>query len=233
MILTGHQPTYLPWLGLFHKISLADSFVSFNQVQYLTKDWNNRNRIKTPQGPMWLTVPVLSKGYLKKKITEIEINNSLPWRRQHWRSLLANYRRSPYFQNFSDFFEDVYQREWHFLAELDEYMLKWFLKTLGIQTRFLDASQFEFQGAKSELVLDMCRQLRADTCVFGALGKEYVKVEEFETAGIKVVFQDYNHPTYPQQHGAFVSHLSIVDLLFNCGPDSLAILKKDQIPLNV
>lgn len=224
MILTAHQPVYLPWLGLFHKIALADTFVSFNQVQYLPKDWNNRNRIKTPQGPLWLSVPVLRKGYLEKKITEIEINNAEPWRRKHWRSLLANYRAAPHFKMYSAFFEDVYQRDWRFLADLNDYMLKWFLGTLGIRCKFLAASEFQFQGEKSDLVLDMCKQLGATTYIFGALGKEYANVEQFEAAGTKVLFQDYHHPEYPQQHGAFVSHLSIVDLLFNCGESSADIL---------
>jgi len=229
MILTAHQPVYLPWLGLFHKIALADTFVSFNEVQYLPKDWNNRNRIKTPEGPIWLSVPVLNKGHLKKKIREMEIDNSQPWRGKHWRSLLANYRQAPCFKKYGDFFEDVYKREWRFLAELNDYMLKWFLKTLGIQVEFLAASQFQFQGAKSDLVVDMCKQLGAAVCIFGALGREYVNMEVFEKAGIKMVFQDYQHPIYPQQRGSFASNLSIVDLLFNCGDSSADILMSGNV----
>lgn len=224
MILTAHQPVYLPWLGLFHKIALADTFVSFNQVQYLPKDWNNRNRIKTPQGPMWLTAPVLGKGYLEKKINEIEIDNSKPWQRKHWRSILGNYRSAPYFGKYSDFFEDVYRREWHLLVDLNDFMLKWFLDTLGIEVKFLTASNYSFQGRKSDLVLDMCKQLDADVYIFGALGKGYATVEEYERMGVRLVFQEYHHPEYPQLHGSFVSHLSIVDLLFNCGSSSLDIL---------
>lgn len=224
MILTAHQPVYLPWLGLFHKIAVSDKFVSFNQVQYLPKDWNNRNRIKTPQGPLWLTVPVLTKGYLEKQITEIEINNVEPWRRKHWRSLLGNYRGAPYFKIYSDFFEELYKRDWRFLAAFNDHMLQWFLKTLGIQVEFHAASQFQFQGTKSDLVLDMCKQLGADVYIFGELGKGYADVEAFQKAGKEVIFQKYEHPVYPQQHGAFISHLSIVDLLFNCGDSSLDIL---------
>ena len=98
MILTAHQPAYLPWLGLFHKIALADRFVSFDQVQYQPKDWNNRNRIKTVSGPIWLTVPVLRKGYLEKKICDIAINNDIPWAHKHWKSLQSNYAKAPCFR---------------------------------------------------------------------------------------------------------------------------------------
>lgn len=229
MILTAHQPVYLPWLGLFHKIALADVFVSFNQVQYLPKDWNNRNRIKTPQGAIWLTVPVLRKGYLEKRISEIEINKNHAWRRKHWRSMLVNYRSAPYFKKYSAFFEDLYQREWHLLADLNEYMLKWFLNILGINVRFLSAAEYQFEGKKSDVVLDMCKQLGAGVYIFGALGKGYADVEGFKRARIGVVFQDYHHPEYAQQYGPFVSHLSIIDLLFNYGDSSLDILMSGNI----
>ena len=228
--LTAHQPVYLPWLGLFHKIWLADTFVSFNRVQYLPKDWNNRNRIKTAAGPIWLSVPVLRKGHRERPLDEIEINNALPWQRKHWRSLEAAYRKAPYFADYAAYFEYVYEQEWRTLAELDESMLQWFLDTLGIRVRFLKASDFDFAGTKSELVLDMCTQLDARTYVFGALGRDYARAEDFAERGIEIVFQDYRHPTYPQLYGDFVPYLSVVDLLFNCGPDSLEILTSGQDP---
>ena len=231
MILSAHQPVYLPWLGLFHKIAVADAFVSFNQVQYLPKDWNNRNRIKTAAGPQWLTVPVLRKGYLEKCISEIEINNGVPWRRKHWRSLEANYRASPHFDDYAAFFEGVYAQDWQYLAELNETMLRWFVQTLGIDTHLLNAAEFDFQGRKSDLVLDMCKRLDADVYVFGALGRDYAVVEDFEAAGVRAVFQEYVHPRYPQLHGEFVPYLSIVDLLFNCGPESLEILMSGQVEI--
>jgi hypothetical protein len=107
-------------------------------------------------------------------------------------------------------------------------MLRWFLVALGIHVRFLRASELGLEGTKSDLVLDMCRKLGAKTYIFGALGQDYARVEDFQQAGVEVVFQDYRHPEYPQLHGGFASHLSIIDLLFNCGPKSLEILMKDQ-----
>jgi len=224
VILTAHQPVYLPWLGLFHKIALAELFVSFNQVQYQPKDWNNRNRIKTPTGPIWLSVPVRRKGYLDKTISDIEIDNTSAWGRKHLNSLRLNYAKAPHFRRYVDFFEDTYAREWHSLVELNESMLRWFLATLGIATPMRSAAEWSFQGTKSELVLDMCRQAGATTYIFGAMGRGYADIAAFERAGVHVLFQDYRHPTYPQLHGEFVPNLSIVDLLFNCGERSLDIL---------
>ncbi len=233
MILTAHQPVYLPWLGLFHKIALSDEFVSFDGVQYQVKDWNNRNQIKTPQGPLWLTVPVLSQGYREKTIRDMEINNGVPWRRKHWKSLSINYAHAPFFARYAPFFEETYRKPWKFLAELNEHMLLWFLEILGIQVKFSRASDQGFHGTKSDLVLDMCSRLKADVYLFGAQGRDYARVEDFHARGIRAVFQDYKHPVYPQQHGPFLSHLSIVDLLFNCGPDSFRVLMEGQTALPV
>lgn len=229
MILTAHQPVYLPWLGLFHKIALADAFCYFDDVQYLKKDWNNRNKIKTPQGPLWLTVPVLTSEHREKAIREIEINNATSWRKKHLSSISNNYRKAPYFEKYAPFFEDVYGRKWKYLSELNEYMLKWFLKELGINVAYHKASELHFEGAKSELVLDMCKKLKADTYIFGALGKEYAKEEDFTAAGIQIEFQEYHHPVYPQLYGDFVPYMSIIDLLFNCGDKSLEILMSGNI----
>ncbi|MFC1709842.1 WbqC family protein [Candidatus Omnitrophota bacterium] len=229
MILTAHQPVYLPWLGLFHKIALADTFVSFNQVQYLPKEWNNRNMIKTVTGNAWLTVPVLKKGHREKTISEIQINNDIPWQRKHWKSIYLNYKKASYFMKYADFFEEVYKKEWSKLSDLNDYMLKHFLKILGIKVGFTNAANFDFQGKKSDLVLDMCKKLRADVYIFGSLGRDYANVDTFRKEDINVLFQEFKHPIYPQLHGKFISHLSIVDLLFNCGERSLEILMEGNV----
>ena len=229
MILTAHQPVYLPWLGLFHKIALAETFVYFDQVQYLPKDWMNRNKIRTKSGSIWLTVPVLRKGYRDLKTSEIEINNSIDWQKKHLRSISLNYKKSPYFENYIPFFEDVYSRKWKFLGELNEYMLKWFLDELGIKVNFLNANDFKFQGEKSSLILNMCKELNASTYIFGMLGKDYADVQEFEKNKIGLIFQNYNHPKYSQLYREFISHMSVIDLLFNHGPKSLEIILSNNI----
>ena len=228
MILTAHQPSYLPWLGLFHKIALVDKFVFFDQAQYRPKTFFNRNSIKSANGALVLTLPVLTKGYRDKKFFEIEINNTLPWRRKHWRAIKANYAASPYFKTYSDFFDDVYQKDWEYLADLNLYMLNWFLEALGVKVSVERAKFYEFQGHGSDLVLDMCSQLGADVYIFGAKGKDYADIQSFQNAGVRPVFQSYNHPAYRQQFGAFAPNLSIIDLLFNEGPRSLEIIMSNN-----
>ena len=229
MILTAHQPTYLPWLGLFHKVAIADRFISFDQVQYLPKDWNSRNRIKTATGPTWLTVPVHRRDHRTKALAEIEIDNSVPWARKHLRSLEMNYTKSPHFHRYVEFFRDVYSRRWDHLVELNDHMLAYFLDVLGISTPVESAASHEFVGHKSDLVLDMCRQLGASAYIFGELGRDYADVAQFRAAGVVPYFQQYKHPVYPQRHGEFVSHLSVVDLLANCGEDSLETLMSGNL----
>jgi|TARA_Y100000782_G_C10116475_1_gene236774 hypothetical protein len=229
IVLTAHQPVYLPWLGLFHKISLADKFVFFDEVQYLPKDWMNRNKIKTHNGSLWLTVPVLRKGYRDLKTNEIMINNSIDWRKKHLNTISLNYKKAPYYERYIDFFKDVYSKSWTYLADLNEYMLKWFLDELKIKVDFLKASDCDFTGTKSDLVLDMVKKLGAKTYIFGSLGKDYANEEDFYQSKINPIFQNYQHPSYPQLHGEFISHLSVLDLLFNCGPGSYKILTSSNI----
>lgn len=223
MILTAHQPQYLPWLGLFHKIAVSDAFCFFDIAQYRTKSFN-RNQIKTPQGSSFLTVPVLTKGYRSKKFFEMEINNALNWRKDNLRSIILNYKKAPFFDQYIQFFEDLYKRDWQRFGDLTEYTLKWFLQELGIEVAFLKASEQHFEGKGSDLVLDMAKKMGADIYVFGSMGKNYADVEEFENTGIHPYFQEYQHPEYPQLWGEFLPYMSIVDLLFNCGPKSFEVL---------
>ena len=223
MILTAHQPTYLPWLGLFDKIASADTYVSFNQAQYEPRGWHNRNLIKTPKGSQWLTVPVLKSGHREVPMSEIKINNQLGWQRKHWRSITLNYKKARYFEEISSILKPFYNEEWETLVELNEAMLRTFLDILGIEVDFKYASDYKFKGENSALVADMCRQLGASEYIFGEQGVDYADPKDF--GDIFTSFQEYRHPIYPQIHGDFISYLSIVDLLMNCGPASLEILK--------
>jgi hypothetical protein len=224
LILTAHQPVYLPWLGLFHKIALADSFVWFDDVQYQKKDWNNRNKIKTKNGPIWLTVPVLSKNHFETKVGKIKINNDLPWAKKHLKSIQFSYSKSKYFDHYYEIFKDVYNKKWIFLSDLNLHILKFFLKELKIEVPIVKLSDLKISGQKSDLVLNMCKQLKAKIYIFGGEGKNYADQEKFRGSGVEPIFQEYNHPEYQQMHGDFISHLSIIDLLFNCGPECYDIL---------
>ena len=229
MILTGHQPTYLPWLGLFNKISHSDFFVLFDNVQYLPKEWMNRNKIKTPNGEIFLNVPVLKKSFLKKKIYEIKINNDIDWKRKHLKSISLNYSKAKYYDKYINYFEDIYSKEWVYLSELNFYMLKLFLKLLNIKVRLLKLSELNIKGKKSELVLNLCLNLKAKKFIFGQQGINYANIDNFKKNKIDIVFQNYKHPVYYQLHGKFLSNLSIIDLLFNCGEKSLDIINTNKL----
>jgi hypothetical protein len=229
LILTAHQPVYLPWLGLLHKIALADAFVSFDDVQYQDRDWNNRNRIKTAAGPLWLTVPVFNKNHYDLKLTEVVIRNDVPWRRKHFKAIQLAYGSAPYAKRYLPYFEELYRREWERLTDLNEDILKFLLAELGIRVHFSRLSEMGLASKKSELVLEMCTRMKAVLYIFGAQGRDYADVAAFQEADVKVVFQDYVHPTYAQVHGFFVSHLSGVDLLFNHGSDALEILMSGNV----
>jgi hypothetical protein len=226
MNLTAHQPVYIPWLGFFDKVSLADHFVWFDDVQYQKKDWNNRNRIQTVNGEIWLSVPVRNKGHREIKIRDIKINNDAPWARKHLKTIELAYKKSQYFEKYFDFFSDVYSRHWDYLSELNLFIVRWVLIDLGINVPITFLSELGAEGRKSDLVLDMCKKLNASKYIFGGEGKNYADINTFKEAGVSPIFQEFSCPRYPQLHGQSENCLSIVDLLFNCGEKSREIIKE-------
>ena len=229
MILTAHQPSYLPWLGYFHKIALSDLFCVFDVAQYQTNDFNNRNRIKTNTGPMWLSVPVLSKNHFHLRLADAEVINR-GWNRKHWRSILLAYQWAPYFADYAPELEEIIlHRTFTRLTDLNTEMLRMFLRWLDINVPIVFATDYDLQGKKSDLVLDMCLKLKASTYIFGALGRDYADVAAFRAAGVEPYFQDYKHPEYRQLNGPFVPYMSIIDLVFNEGPRSKDIIMSGNI----
>jgi hypothetical protein len=235
MIVSGHQPVYLPWLGLFHKLSLCDVFVYMDTVQYLENDWNNRNKIRTPQGWSWLTVPIdhrRSQGRMLDQII-IKHDNSSDhnfWQLVHWRSLEANYRKAPFFDMYSEQLREMYlSTVWERLIDLCWAQFKLFCRWLGIEKKIVRMSEYRFEGTKDRLVLDHCQKLAGDAVVFGSQGKNYVNTKLFTDKGIRVYFQEYRHPVYEQRFPGFESHMCILDLLFNRGDKSKDIVFSDNI----
>jgi len=228
IILSAHQPAYMPWLGLFHKIFLADIFCVFDIVQYQKKDFNNRNRIKTSAGAIWLSVPVRSSGRLESTIADIEIINN-GWQKKHLKSIELNYKRAPYFEQYFYDLEKILNTPYQYLIDLNFDILIYMLGVLNIDTKIVKASDYSFQGVKSDLVLDMCTQLNADIYIFGEQGRNYANIESFNNKGISLYFQSYNHPVYSQMKGEFLPYMSVLDLLFNKGEESRGILLMDNI----
>lgn len=236
VIVSGHQPVYLPWLGLLHKAWLADIFVFMDDVQYLTGDWNNRNRIKVSTGkPAWLTVPVDLKNSKSMMLADIliadeKVSLNRCWQNRHWKAIRSAYGKAPYFKTYAPFFEWLYlENRWHFLADLNLTILHRIFEWFQIKAKVIIGTDECFKEKKSDLVLEHALRYKADIVVTGALGRNYIKVEDFQLKGVGVHFQEYNHPTYQQRYNGFISHLSFIDLLFNAGPDSRFIFIKDNV----
>lgn len=228
MIATIMQPAYLPWLGYFDRINRSDVFIVLDHVQMdqnsKTK-FTNRNKIRTGNGWVWLTVPLKTKGkHGEAFINQLEIVEESGWRQKHWGSLANTYAKAPFFKEHKPYFEDVYRRPWNLLNDIMTDMFAYFMESLGLSRRVLYSSQLNVPGQKDDLILNLCREVKADVYISGPFGREYLNAQNFLDASIELQFHDYAHPQYRQAFPGFEPYMSIVDLLFNHGPDSLAIL---------
>lgn len=219
------QPGYLPWLGFFEQLTSSDIFVIYDDVQYDKHGWRNRNRIKTVSGVQWLTVPVQVNFRQHPLITDIQINHRENWQKKHFLSIKQNYSKAPFFQTYIDLFAAAYDRDWEYLIDLDMYFIFELSKCLGIPTeKIVRSSALGVSGDRVTRLLTLCKLFDADIFYEGASGKNYLEEVKFQEAGITIRYQEYHHPTYNQLYGEFTPNLSIIDLLFNHGPESLAIL---------
>ena len=216
------QPSYLPWLGYFEQAYQADLFVFYDDVQYTKNDWRNRNRIKTPLGWQWLTVPVNYKS--GQEICDVGIDPSQKWRGKHLKALEANYAKAPFFWHYIGFFKNLYEQEWTDICALAEYSVIMLCKILNIQTEFKFSKDMPVEGGQTERLVNICKSLGADRYYSPQKSKAYLDISLFEKEGIRVEFQEYKHPVYPQLHGEFMPYLSVVDLIFNCGNCSLEVI---------
>ena len=225
MIVAVHQPQYLPWSGYFDKIRQADVFCYLDNVQYKKNDWQNRNRIKTSQGWQWITVPVHYK--FPDKICEVKIDSTVRWRKKHLQALVTNYRRAPFFNQYIDVYEQIYAEDWQYLSELNIQFIERLKGALGLgQKPAIKSSQLKLREDPTDRLIDICKAVKADTYMSGQDGVNYMNPVRFKENDIKVIIQDFKHPVYPQRFEGFESHMSVVDLLFNCGPGSLAKIKE-------
>lgn len=231
MIVSIHQPGYIPWPGYFHRLVLSDVHVFFDDVQFEKNGFNNRNRIKAAWGPQWLTVPVLTKGrFGHNLLKDTQIATGQAWRAKHWRTLLQNYCRASHFEAYRSFFEPLYEKPWKWLLDLNIEIIRFVVEAISLRPRFILASDLRVDGVKSERVLNICLALGATHYISGALGRGYLEVKQLEAAGVSVTFQEYHCQPYPQLHGEFVPNLSMVDILFNCGPESFCKLMSGNQP---
>lgn len=215
------QSNYIPWKGYFDLIASVDELILFDDMQYTRRDWRNRNIIKTPQGTAWLTVPVIVKGRYHQRIRDTEIDGTA-WVREHLDTLAHNYRRAPHYDEISAWLAPLYLNQPHsHLSTLNRTLVEGVCRYLGIDTRITNSWDYDVSGDKTSRLANLCLQAEADEYVSGPAAKAYIDETVFRDAGVGLHWFDYSgYPEYPQLWGSFDHAVSIVDLLFNCGPDS-------------
>jgi hypothetical protein len=213
-----HQPQYLPYLGFFHKLYQGDIYVVMDDVEFLRRGLQHRNKIKSQHGEQWLTVPVLHRQ--NQWISDVKIDPEKRWAHQQWQSLKTNYSRAPYFAQYASGIEDILNQEWHRICDLNMAMMQWVMDVLMIKKPVVYMSSLEAEGSKTERLINLCKAVGADTYLSGLGGRAYMDLAAFEAAGLKVLWQEFTPPTYPQMfpNVGFIPNLSIVDALFCCGP---------------
>ncbi|MCS7171278.1 MAG: WbqC family protein [Aquificaceae bacterium] len=219
------QPTYLPWIGYFNIIRQVDIFVFLDNVQFVRRGWEQRNRIKTPSGELWLTVPVYKKGRFEQLINEVIISDQNFWVK-HAKTMEINYRRAQYFKDYYEDLVQIMKLNNHKLADLNISIIKFIMDALNIKTQVVLASQLGVKGKRSELLLNICEELGAKEYLsqFGSHVYLLNDIHIFLEKGIDVYFHNYEHPEYSQLYPPFIPYLSVIDLLYNEGPNSYNII---------
>lgn len=230
MIVTIHQPEFLPYIGFFERLTRCDLFILLDHVQYQKGQFINRNRIKTERGAEWITVPIVRKGYLKP-INSVKIQSGTELHKKIWGKISSYYRHAAYFKEYAPGFEDIILKSWDTIASLNEALIGHCMALLHIDIPIRRSSDMKVEGKSTEMLVNICKAVGADTYLSGPGGKQYMDLSLFEKASIPVIFQEFVHPEYPQQFPEvpFVSHLSILDLIFNCGEKSIDILRNKTI----
>jgi WbqC-like protein family len=214
------QSNYIPWKGYFDAINAVDEYVLYDDMQYTKRDWRNRNKIKTAQGLQWLSIPVEVKGKYIQKINETKISDK-DWNKNHWAAIRMNYAKSSYFKEYKDFFEELYLNcKEESLSKINYRFLKGISDLIGVRTNFRWSSEFDLRGDKSEKLLNICLDEGATEYFSGPAAKNYLDENLFAQSNIKVTWLDYgDYKQYPQLYPPFEHSVSIIDLIFNTGPE--------------
>jgi len=228
------QPTYLPWSGYFGLMQTVDVFILLDSVQFDKRSWQQRNQIKTPQGPQWLTVPVITKGLREQLIVDVEIDKNSDFVTKHCRSITQNYSNTHFFKEYSsELFLLLNQQKIH-LVDLNTTIINHFKKLLGLKVSLLRSSELETRGKKADLLAFLCQQVKAKSYVSPQGSREYLsKSTAFQQIDIPVKYYQLNEFKYPQKFDGFLPYMSFIDLLFNCGCEvSKKLIKENSEIVN-
>jgi hypothetical protein len=222
------QPSYLPWSGFFDQLDRSDVFIYYDDVQFDKHSWRNRNRIKSPQGAHWLTVPVLHTGLGRPRIMDIAIDNRQPWARKHIGTIRQFYREAAHVERYLPELEDLLRSAWESLVELNLAVVALMSRWLGLERRILRSSELAVSGERSERLVKLCTRMHATRYLSGDAARTYLDTALFARNGIDVAWHEYQHPVHEQLYGKFLPYLSALDLILNCGDESLDILKSTR-----
>ncbi|HVZ62355.1 MAG TPA: WbqC family protein [Candidatus Nitrosotalea sp.] len=220
-----HQANYFPYVGFFHKISMADTLVLMDDTQY-DKKFTNRNKIIVPNGWIWLSVPI-NKDHKFFVNRLVEINNDIEWKQDHWKKIQQSYAKAEFFKEYQNYFTNLYSTNWEFLFELNYEILLKVIDWLDIKIEIMRESELNINGSSTKRLVNICKAIGADTYLSGAGGKGYIEEEMFKKNEIKLVYQKFIHPVYPQRFvKEFIPDLSIIDMLFNVGSRTMKMIKE-------
>jgi len=219
------QSNYIPWKGYFDQMNIADVFVIYDEVQYTKNDWRNRNKIKTANGLTWLTIPIRQEK-LSQRIIDTEVSGN-EWRKKHWNSISMSYSRASYFKQYRSLFEELYLNSSEtYLSSINYNFFVAINEALGIKTKLVWSNELNLVEGKSERLVDICKKVGADEYISGPAAKDYLQTDLFEKEKIKVSWMEYSgYKEYNQLYPPFEHGVSILDLIFNEGPDSFRFLK--------
>jgi hypothetical protein len=225
MVLSTHQPIFLPWPGFFFKAMHADCLVLLDEVQFPRgRGWMSRNRIKSEQGELWLTVPVYRKGRSLQSICDVEIAYETEWLRKHEKGMEQNYIHAPYFSEFFPEIRAIYRKNHRKLVSLNVELIRLMWNALSFKKRILLQSDLEIAGKGTDLLIAICKKLHAKEYLAFKAAEKYLDRDMLANHGIALKFIDFYPPVYPQMWGDFIYNLSTLDLLLNCGPKSRDII---------
>lgn len=214
------QSNYIPWKGVFDMMNKVDTFVFFEDVNFTKRDWRIRNKIKTPEGEIWLTIPV-KKASRGTKIYEIQISQEENWQEKHYKTITQYYKKAKYFEEYKWLLDKIYlEKKWENLSEFNIFSNILIAKELGIKTEFINSKDLKTSGTKDDKLIEICEKLEGNYYLSGPAAKDYINNEKFKNNNINLAYIKYEYPEYKQLYGEFNHYLSVFDVLFNCGKDA-------------
>lgn len=225
MLVGIHQLHYLPWLRYMEKVARCDVFVVLDDIQFNKNGWQNRNKIKTSNGATLLTVPV-GHGH-DQTLDQVVVAGDGSWRKKHWATIEQAYSKAAFFDTYAPLFAKIYQQEWGALNDLNRSMLELYVAEMGIKTKIRYSSDLNVPGDATERLANLIEAVGGDEYYSGAFALDaYLDADYLQDRGISLKLQQWSSPEYPQVHGPYIGDLAIIDLLMNCGPDSLDVLMR-------